>query len=131
MAIGRRKFLRLAAGAGWGPLAVRAQQTVGPVIGFLSSVDAASLERAVSAFHQGLDHTSFIEGRNVTVTYKWAENHYDRLPALTQDLVQQGVSVIVTSAGEHPAFAAKGATKTLPIVFKHTGDPVRLGLVTS
>ena len=131
IAIARRKFIALLGVAGSWPLAARAQQTVGPVIGFLSSVDPASLERAVSAFHQGLDHTGFIEGRNVTVTYKWAENHYDRLPALAQDLVRQGVSVIVTSGGEPAAFAAKGATKTIPIVFNTNSDPVRLGLVTS
>ena len=131
IAIARRKFIALLGVAGSWPLAARAQQTVGPVIGFLSSVDPASLERAVSAFHQGLDHTGFIEGRNVTVTYKWAENHYDRLPALAQDLVQQGVSVIVTSGGEPAALAAKAATKTIPIVFNTNSDPVRLGLVTS
>ena len=85
----------------------------------------------MSAFHQGLDHMGFIDGRNVTVTYEWAKNQYDRLPALTQALVRQGVSVIVTSGGEPAAFAAKAATKTIPIVFNTNGDPVRLGLATS
>jgi putative tryptophan/tyrosine transport system substrate-binding protein len=129
--IRRREFMFTLGGTAAWPLAVHAQHTVDPVIGFLSSVDRASLERAVSAFHQGLDHTGFIEGRNVTVTYKWAKNQYDRLPVLAQDLVQQGVSVIVTSGGEPAAFAAKAATKTIPIVFNTNSDPVRLGLATS
>jgi ABC transporter substrate binding protein len=102
----------------------RAQETVGPVIGFLSSADSASLEKPVAAFRQGLDHNGFIEGRNVAVTYRWAKNQYDQLPALAQDLVRQGVSVIVTSGGEPAAFAAKAATKTIPIVFNTNSDPV-------
>src|SRR6202023_2888478 len=112
------------------PLAARGQQTVSPVIGFLSSVDPVSLEKPVSAFHQGLDHVGFIDGRNVTVTYEGGKNQYGRLLALAQDLVRQGVSVIVTSGGEPAAFAAKAATKTIPIVFNTNGDPVRLGLAT-
>jgi putative ABC transport system substrate-binding protein len=127
--IGRRSFIALLGVAGLWPFAVRAQQSGGPVIGFLSSVDPVSLKRAVAAFHQGLDHTGFINGRNVTVAYSWAENHYDRLPALAEDLVRQRVSVIVTSGGEPAAFAAKAATTTIPIVFNTNGDPMRLGLV--
>jgi len=130
IAIARRKFIALLGVAGSWPLAARAQQTGSPVIGFLSSVDPVSMEKPVSAFHQGLDHMGFIDGRNVTVTYEWAKNQYDRLPALTQALVRQGVSVIVTSGGEPAAFAAKAATKTIPIVFNTNGDPVRLGLAT-
>jgi putative ABC transport system substrate-binding protein len=131
IAIARRKFIALLGVAGSWPLAARAQQTGSPVIGFLSSVDPVSMEKPVSAFHQGLDHMGFIDGRNVTMTYAWAKNQYDRLPALTQALVRQGVSVIVTSGGEPAAFAAKAATKTIPIVFNTNGDPVRLGLATS
>jgi putative tryptophan/tyrosine transport system substrate-binding protein len=131
IAIARRKFIALLGVAGSWPLAARAQQTGSPVIGFLSSVDPVSMEKPVSAFHQGLDHMGFIDGRNVTVTYEWAKNQYDRLPALTQALVRQGVSLIVTSGGEPAAFAAKAATKTIPIVFNTNGDPVRLGLATS
>jgi putative tryptophan/tyrosine transport system substrate-binding protein len=100
----RRKFITLLGGAAAWPIAGRAQQTVSPVIGFLSSVDPVSLEKPVSAFHQGLDHMGFIDGRNVTVTYKWGRNQYDRLLALAQDLMRQGVSVIVTSGGE-PGYA--------------------------
>ena len=131
IAIARRKFIALLGVAGSWPLAARAQQTGSPVIGFLSSVDPVSMEEPVSAFHQGLDHMGFIDGRNVTVTYEWGKNQYDRLLALAQDLVRQGVSVIVTSGGEPAAFAAKAATKTIPIVFNTNGDPVRLGLATS
>jgi putative ABC transport system substrate-binding protein len=131
IAIARRKFIALLGVAGSWPLAARAQQTGSPVIGFLSSVDPVSMEKPVSAFHQGLDHMGFIDGRNVTVTFEWAKDQYDRLPALTQALVRQGVSVIVTSGGEPAAFAAKAATKTIPIVFNTNGDPVRLGLATS
>jgi putative tryptophan/tyrosine transport system substrate-binding protein len=129
--IGRRELIVTlgSAAVAW-PLAARGQQTVSPVIGFLSSVDPVSLEKPVSAFHQGLDHMGFIDGRNVTVTYEWGKNQYDRLLALAQDLVRQGVSVIVTSGGEPAAFAAKAATKTIPIVFNTNGDPVRLGLAT-
>jgi putative tryptophan/tyrosine transport system substrate-binding protein len=130
IAIARRKFIALLGVAGSWPLAARAQQTGSPVIGFLSSVDPVSMEKPVSAFHQGLDHMGFIDGRNVTVTFEWAKDQYDRLPALTQALVRQGVSVIVTSGGEPAAFAAKAATKTIPIVFNTNGDPVRLGLAT-
>jgi putative tryptophan/tyrosine transport system substrate-binding protein len=131
IAIARRKFIALLGVAMSWPLAAHAQQTVSPVIGFLSSVDPVSMEKPVSAFHQGLDHMGFIGGRNVTVTYEWAKNQYDRLPALAQDLVRQDVSVIVTSGGEPAAFAASAATKTIPIVFNTNGDPVRLGLATS
>jgi putative ABC transport system substrate-binding protein len=129
--IGRRELIVTlgSAAVAW-PLAARGQQTVSPVIGFLSSVDPVSLEKPVSAFHQGLDHMGFIDGRNVTVTYEWGKNQYDRLLALARDLVRQGVSVIVTSGGEPAAFAAKAATKTIPIVFNTNGDPVRLGLAT-
>ena len=131
LTIRRRELIAALGGAAvaW-PLAARGQQTVSPVIGFLSSVDPVSLEKPVSAFHQGLDHMGFIDGRNVTVTYEWGKNQYDRLLALAQDLVRQGVSVIVTSGGEPAAFAAKAATKTIPIVFNTNGDPVRLGLAT-
>jgi putative ABC transport system substrate-binding protein len=129
--IRRREFIFTLGGTAAWPLTVRAQQTESPVVGFLSSMDPASLERAVSAFHQGLDHVGFIEGRNVSLTYRWAKNEYARLPALAQDLVRQGVSVIVTSGGELAALAAKAATKTIPIVFNTNSDPVRLGLVTS
>jgi putative ABC transport system substrate-binding protein len=117
--IGRRTLIALLGSAGWWPLVARAQETVGPVIGFLSSADSASLEKPVAAFRQGLDHNGFIEGRNVAVTYRWAKNQYDQLPALAQDLVRQGVSVIVTSGGEPAAFAAKAATKTNSNRFQH------------
>jgi putative ABC transport system substrate-binding protein len=126
----RRKFTALLGIAGSWALLAHAQAGT-PIIGFLSSVDPVSLKRPVSAFQQGLDHAGFIDGRNVTITYRWAENQYDRLPALAEDLVRQQVSVIVTSGGEPAAFAAKAATKTIPIVFNTNGDPVQLGLVAS
>jgi len=128
----RRDFIKVITGSAvvW-PLAARAQQAATPVIGFLRSTDAASSNELVAAFRQGLAENHFVEGRNLTIEYRWAENHDDRLPSLTADLIQQDVAVIVAGGGTVVALPAIAATKTIPIVFVLGGDPVKLGLVPS
>jgi putative ABC transport system substrate-binding protein len=127
----RRELMLLLGGAMTAATALRAQQKAMPVIGLLGSTSPGPLAPSVAAFHQGLSGTGYVEGQNVTIEYRWAENHNDRLPALAADLVGRKVDLIVSSGSLPAALAAKGATSTIPIVFTAISDPVAAGLVAS
>jgi putative tryptophan/tyrosine transport system substrate-binding protein len=124
----RREFIKLlgAVASSW-PLGVRAQAT--PVIGFFNVASPAGYANYVAAFHAGLKEGGYAEGQNVTIEYRWAEGHYDRLPEMAADLVRRQVSVIVANTPAN--LAAKKATDTIPIVFTTASDPVQIGLVSS
>jgi putative ABC transport system substrate-binding protein len=128
----RREVMALLGGAAavW-PLAARAQQTAISVVAFLGAPSPAPYARYVVAVHQGLKEVGFVEGQNVRFEYRWAEGHYDRLPALAMELVDRHVAVIVPIGGAPATVAAKAATSIIPIIFNMTADPLELGLVAS
>src|SRR5262245_30173079 len=119
----RREFVGLLGGAAAWPVAARGQQTGMPVIGCLATASREDAAQTVSHIREGLSETGFVEGRNLRIEYRWADNEYDRLPALAAELVRLRVAVIVTFPSA-PTLAARAATATIPIVFLIGGDPV-------
>jgi putative ABC transport system substrate-binding protein len=127
----RREFIVALGGAGVWSLAVCAQQSRVPMIGYLHSGSPAPYAELVAAFRESLRGAGYIEGANVAIEYRWAEGRYDRLPALAADLVSRHVALLVAQGGDPPVVVAKSATATIPIVFTLSSDPVKLGLVSS
>jgi putative tryptophan/tyrosine transport system substrate-binding protein len=127
----RRHFIALIGGFATMPLAARAQQAALPVVGFLNSASPQSWEKYVAGFRVGLKEAGYVDGQNVTIEFRWAEGHYDKLPGLAADLVRRKVAVLVATGGTPSVVAAKAATSTIPIVFTSGSDPVRSGFVTS
>jgi putative ABC transport system substrate-binding protein len=130
--IDRRSFIgTLAGGLLATPLVAEAQRLGFREVGFLCSASSAPYAPFVAAFRHGLNEGGYVEGKNITIEFRWADGHYDRLPTLASDLVRRQVAVLVAVGGNGPVLAARAATATIPIVFASGGDPVRAGIVAS
>jgi putative ABC transport system substrate-binding protein len=128
----RREFITLLGGAiAARPVAARAQQPTMPVIGFLNPASPQPWKDYVAGFRAGLKEAGYLDGQNITIEFRWAEGHYDRLPEMAADLVRRKVALLAATGGATSVVAAKGATSTIPIVFTSGVDPIRAGFVTS
>jgi len=126
----RREFIAGLGSAALWPMVAQAQQPVIPVVGFLNSQSAQNYQRQLAAFLDGLAEAGYVDGRNVRIEYRWAENHSDRLPILMADLVEKKATLIAATSTP-AALAARAAKTTIPIVFETGFDPIELGLVTN
>src|SRR5258706_12675101 len=126
----RREFIAGLGSAALWPMVVQAQQPVIPIVGFLNSQSAQNYQRQLAVLRDGLAESGYVDGLNVKIEYRWAENHSDRLPALMADLVEKKATVIAATSTP-AALAAKAAKTTIPIVFETGFDPIQLGLVTN
>ena len=122
----RREFITLLGGAAACPVVAHAQQLSLPVIGFLNPTAPEALAEPMRGLRQGLKDVGYVEGENLTIDYRWADNRTERMPAMAAELVRRRVSLIVATGGAQAPLAAKNATTTIPIVFSTGGDPVKL-----
>ena len=127
----RRAFIAALGGAAAWPFVAHGQQPAVPLVGYMSARSPEDTVEVLKAFHNGLEQGGFIDGRNVSIEYRWARGDYSRLPVLATDLIGRHINVLVATGGDAAARAAKEATTTIPVVFNIGGDPVKLGLVAS
>src|SRR5215467_13119264 len=127
----RREFIAAVGGAAASPLLAQAQPSAMPIIGFLNPQSPEAIAEPMRGLRHGLKDAGFVEGENLTIEYRWADNRTDRLTALAEDLVRRGVALIIATGGVQSALAAKAATTSIPIVFNVADDPVSVGLVAS
>ena len=127
----RREFIAVIGGAAASPLVAQAQPSAMPIVGFLNPQSPEAIAEPMRGLRQGLKDAGFVEGENLTIEYRWADNRTERLSALAEDLVRRRVALIISTGGVQSALAAKGATMSIPIVFNVADDPVSVGLVAS